>query len=641
MQVNSLLRIAQNSSAVREAITAQGEASAAQEENLIKDLALLTTAIAAATGHELQEPDSEGRMAIDVLVNLAAVPGPAGALARMSLYQAYEGLSLSGNQAGCHALHNAALHMCEQTIFKADENLSMTVAFLGGRAGAPPWGLNGPGKTDIFQSYIIRKLPAALEGEVDILDPSRRLTDTEMQAALAQFNNLDVQPEPLPVPGSAPDPQQHLEQWLNTAAQNARLSDKPVICVVNRRTRSGPGQVAALAARKAGHVQWQVLTPLAGNSGGPELAQAVKDSLDAASSGDAPAVMHMLPPSADADSGVRILMALHAVNESPDPPEGQEAVINHHIDRTSQATQEGQQAAALLTRARVLEATQACSQIGAPEPAVSAMLVHLGFDAQVPQRAPYPPDTVALATPLHSATAKAAASTPDLAPAPASFKDLGATLGLVVSPVSGSLEFRSMFEKVGLKRRETSRMKATKNEDEMRNARTRIRALALNRAGEKLMSEIDKYEEKLPLTPLAPLADPTAAAALQTINSPNFADDLLRSPQVFLDECYKLAANMKNDASAGQQATKEALQAAAKSYLAAREETVKAVELAINALPDGTQKRVLTRLSIDGLAGALYRSVDEFANQVNTNPEVAATYLKALPAVSEARWLKS
>jgi hypothetical protein len=405
VQVSTSLRIAQNS-AVRDAVAAHGEASAAQEENLVKDLALLTTSIAAATEHELHEPDSEGRMAIDVLVNLAAVPGPAGALARGSLYRAYEELSFSGNQAGCHALHNAALHMCEQTIFKTDENLSMTVAYLGGRAGQPPWGSNGPGKTDIFNSYIIRKLPAALEHEVDILDPGRRLTDTEVHAALAQFDNLGVQPEPIPVAGSAPDSQQGLDQWLDAAAQQARSSNKPVACVVNRRTRSGPGQVAALAAPKAGHVQWQLLTPQAGNSGGQELAKAVKASLDASSSNQGPAVIHMLPPSADADPGVQIMMALDAVNKNPDDLRGQGAVIEEHIAQSSQSSPEMQQGAALLTRARALEATQAelpphsekaDEPIGSHDPRMPAIVCRLPFDVSLPQpespvnRAPHLP----------------------------------------------------------------------------------------------------------------------------------------------------------------------------------------------------------------------------------------------------------
>lgn len=396
MQASTALRIVKTS-AVREAVAAQKEATPAQQENVVKDLALLASSIADATEQELRDPNSEGRMAIDVLVNLAAATGPAGALAREALCQTYEQLSFNGNPVGCNALRNASLQMCEKKSFGVDEDLSITVAYLGGRAELPPIGNNGGGKTDAISKHITQLLPAELEHKVDVLDQDRPVTGIELLAVRTKFQNLHVMPDLLDTTSNASG-QHQADALRRSAADRALSSQKPAAYWLHFAGEPRQQWQALVAEPKSGgSIHWHLLTP---------------DPSDASSVPDCVTCHHI---GSDGDSGLKCHLILKALEDNPNDPQGVGEAIQKYIANDSGLSDEARKDIELVARAELLQAAagrpdEAHVVVQMPPPEI---VVSLPVDATALQPAPAaqePPPMPASPVPKLNESAKTADS---------------------------------------------------------------------------------------------------------------------------------------------------------------------------------------------------------------------------------------
>jgi hypothetical protein len=290
------------------------------------------------------------------------------------LCQAYEQLSFNLNPHACNALRNAALHMCEQSLVRGDEMLSVTVAYLGGRAEPPPYGTNGAGKADAVSKYIMQRLPAALEHETEILAPARSISGTELLAVRTQFKNLHVMPELLDLTDNACNGQQAATLQRDAAAK-ALDSQKPVAYWV--RAPGSPGQEwQAVVAEPAvnGSIRWHFLTP---------------DADDPSNSADGVTHHHIGDDGDSALSCHRIMLALdNNVNDLRDVA----GVITEHLDQQSQASIAVRTNIELAVRAQLLEAAAEAGNapvnahpIDAPPP--PDIVVRLPVDVPVAQPA--------------------------------------------------------------------------------------------------------------------------------------------------------------------------------------------------------------------------------------------------------------
>lgn len=303
---------------------------AAADLNL-QELSLLQSFIREAPAGHLNNPDSECRMAVDVLVQLAGKPGVDGANARTALCSIYAE-SIGAEKR--YAILNAA-HQCTQLKgLGAGPELSATVTFMAACSPPPPLGDNGPGHVGNRLNELVRMLGREFEGEPNLLALDREPVPVELQAASGKLENLSVQQQPVSM----------------AAPHAARRSFEQVVDgVLTQRT-----QATVWVSNDAGHfipvvveptadgqIRFHVMSP-AGDALGLETAR----TLEQISHEDC-VINH---PVADP------FPALEHLNANSHDSRGVGGVIQEHVDHLASISEDDREAIKLASQASRLEA---------------------------------------------------------------------------------------------------------------------------------------------------------------------------------------------------------------------------------------------------------------------------------------------
>lgn len=312
-------------------VSAPGSRNTASTQNgkLPEDLGALQSSIRDASVHELNDPNSDCRVAIDVLVNFAAAPGPTGDNARTALRDLYTG-SIGPEKR--NALLNAAHDMNQKTL--AGDSLSATVIFMGGVSPSSPEGSNGPGHIHAANALLASKLGWPLDLEPNLLAEDRVVTNTERQAAGAQLKNLNwSEPASVATPEAA---RSSFERMLSDVA----IHQKTITVWV----ADADGQCVPVVAQptSSGGIRFHVIAQdEAGNEVGKKLEELSDDDC---------VVVHQVD-----DTHI----ALKHLDANFHDERGAGGVLREHADGWSDMSAADQAAARLMSRAENLEAVAA------------------------------------------------------------------------------------------------------------------------------------------------------------------------------------------------------------------------------------------------------------------------------------------
>jgi hypothetical protein len=318
-------------------VASAGHASAAPPSGgqYLQDLGSLQSSIRGASVQDLKDPDSECRIAIDVLVNFAAAAGPTGANARTALCDVY---SESIGPEKRNALLNAALEMTQQKTLRGDTaSLSATVAFMGGVSSSPPDGKNGPGHIHAANALLAGKLGWPLDREPNLLAQDRAITDVELLAEGADLENLNVWDRPISM--DTPNAKEEFVALGHQALRNQQLA------TVWMPGNSGHS-VAVVAEPMPSGIKFLVIAHPEDEQG-KKMEAALKEFF----SGD---------PYTVSRYGVELPhMALSHLNDNVGNDRGAGHVIQEHADQWKTLNPEDQQAVTLVAQAKLFEAVAA------------------------------------------------------------------------------------------------------------------------------------------------------------------------------------------------------------------------------------------------------------------------------------------
>lgn len=318
-------------------VASAGHASAAAPSGgqYLQDLGLLQSSIRGASVQDLKDPDSECRIAIDVLVNFAAAAGPTGANARTALCDVY--IDTIGPEKR-NALLNAAHEMTQHKFLAEDTaNLSVTVAFMSAVSSPPPDGKNGPGHIDAASTLLAGKLGWPLDREPNLLAEDRAITDVELLAEGAALGNLNVWDRPISM--DTPNAKEEFVALGHQALRNQQLA------TVWMPGNSGH-HVAVVAEPVHSGIKFLVIAHPE-DEHGKKMEAALKEFFS-----DGPYIVSRyeveLPH-----------MALAHLNDNVADDRGAGGVIQEHADNWKSLNPEDQQAVTLVAQAKLFEAVAA------------------------------------------------------------------------------------------------------------------------------------------------------------------------------------------------------------------------------------------------------------------------------------------
>lgn len=367
---------------------------------------LLQSSIREASIRDLDNPKSECRLAMDVLVGHAAESGPAGHSARTALLDVYtQDIGPEKRQAILNAAQAISLRM-RMALGEGVDNLSVTVAFMGACAPMPPLGENGPGHVDANLAHVARNLPPELQGKSGLLEENRAKTGAELLAAGANLENLNVWERPISMatPNVA-------TQFVALGQQALRHVTLATVWV----SGSSEHHVAVVAEPVASGIRFHVIAR-PGDELGAEVEKALKDL-----SFGGPFVVSRYEVE-------HPHLALEHLSANSDDYRGAGGVIREHADHWSSMSQEDKRAVTLASQAKMFESLAAS---GAPTPAADVsqrpgleIVVKLPADTVVPKALQMPAATTAVA---NSPLAVQTAGKPQ--PTPAEFRMLASAAG--------------------------------------------------------------------------------------------------------------------------------------------------------------------------------------------------------------------
>lgn len=209
----------------------------------VKDLRSLQDSIEAGSLHDLNNPDSECRMAIDVLVQLAATPGDGGKDARAALADVY------AEQIGPekrYALLNAAHQCTQQKVLGDTPELHAATLFMAACSPPPPLGNNGAGHIHARLAELARKVTLEFESNPKVLT---NITQAELRELSARLENLNVKREPVSIRSNFAAVMKGVQNEKKTATVWVAGGDGQCVAVVAEPTADGKISFHVLAPR--------------------------------------------------------------------------------------------------------------------------------------------------------------------------------------------------------------------------------------------------------------------------------------------------------------------------------------------------------------------------------------------------------
>jgi hypothetical protein len=281
---------------------------------------------------DLKNPDSECRIAIDVLVNFAAAAGPTGDNARAALCEVY---SESIGPETRNALLNAAHEMTQQKFLEGDTaNLSATVTFMAGVSSSPPDGKNGPGHIHAANALLAGKLGWPLDREPNLLADDRAITDVELLAEGANLENLNVWDRPISM--DTPNAKEEFVALGHQALRHQKLA------TVWMPGNSGH-HVAVVAEPVPNGIKFLVIA-----HPGDEHGRLVEEALKGLSSDSTTIVSRYEVEHPH--------LALEHLNDNVEDDRGAGGVIQEHADQWKNSSPEDQRAVTVANQAKLFEA---------------------------------------------------------------------------------------------------------------------------------------------------------------------------------------------------------------------------------------------------------------------------------------------